>query len=153
MSELVVSEQLQVAGGEPLSFTQADIRPRGHAIECRINAEDAAENFRPRPDMSTAFSPPGGIGVRVDTHCYSGYVVPPHYDSLLAKLVATAPDRDPAVRRMRRARGESVVAGVPATIPFLFQVLNTPDYIRNQIHTRWIEETLFVQKRPELSLH
>lgn len=149
----IVSEQLRVAGGEALSFIQADIRPRGHAIECRINAEDATQNFRPCPGMLTAFSPPGGMGVRVDTHCYSGYVVPPHYDSLLAKLVVTAPDRDQAVRRMRRALGEFVVAGVPTTIPFLLQVLDTPDFIRNQIHTRWIEETLIAEKRAEPSLH
>jgi len=142
----IVSEQLRVAGGEALSFVQADVSPRGHAIECRINAEDAAENFRPRPGTLTAFSPPGGMGVRVDTHCYSGYVVPPHYDSLLAKLVVTAPDRGQALRRMRRALGEFVVAGIPTTIPFLLQVLDTPDFVSNRIHTRWIEETLMAGK-------
>ncbi len=142
----IVAEQLRVAGGEALSFVQADIRPRGHAIECRINAEDATENFRPCPGTLTAFAPPGGMGVRVDTHCYSGYVVPPYYDSLLAKLVVTAPDRDRAVRRMRRALGEFVVAGIPTTIPFLLQVLDTPDFVSNRIHTRWIEETLMAGK-------
>jgi acetyl-CoA carboxylase biotin carboxylase subunit len=142
----IVSEQLRVAGGEGLSFVQADVRPRGHAIECRINAEDAAENFRPCPGTLTAFSPPGGMGVRVDTHCYSGYAVPPHYDSLLAKLVVTAPDRDQAVRRMRRALGEFVVAGIPTTIPFLLQVLEAPDFVSNRIHTRWIEETFMAGK-------
>ena len=93
------------------------------------------------------------MGVRVDTHCYSGYVVPPHYDSMLAKLVVTAPDRDQALRRMRRALDEFVIAGVPTTIPFLLQVLDTPDFIRNHIHTRWIEETLLADRCAERSLH
>ena len=149
----IVSEQLQVAGGEALSLRQADIRPRGHAIECRINAEDAAEHFRPCPGRLTVFSPPGGMGVRVDTHCYSGYLVPPHYDSLLAKLVVTAPGRDQAVRRMRRALGEFVVAGVPTTIAFLLQLLERPEFISNRIHTRWIEETLMEDRCAEPSLH
>ena len=143
----IVSEQLRAAGGETLSFVQTDVHPRGHSIECRINAENAAENFRPCPGRLTAFSPPGGMGVRVDSHCYSGYVVPPHYDSLLAKLVVTAPDRHQALRRMRRALGEFVVTGIPTTIPFLLQVLEAPDFIHNRIHTRWIEESLIAATR------
>lgn len=149
----IVSEQLRIAASEGLSVTQADILPRGHAIECRVNAEDAAANFRPCPGTLKAFSPPGGIGVRVDTHCYPGYVVPPHYDSMLAKLIVTAPDRDQAVRRMRRALSEFVVVGVPTTIPFLLEVLDTPDFARNRIHTRWIEETLMADKCREPSLN
>jgi acetyl-CoA carboxylase biotin carboxylase subunit len=148
----IVSEQLRVAAGEGLSVEQDDVQSRGHAIECRINAEDPAHNFRPCAGSLTAFCPPGGIGIRVDTHCYPGYVVPPHYDSLLAKLVVVAPDRDRAVRRMHRALNEFVVAGVPTTIPFLLRALDAPDFIRNQIHTRWVEETFTAEKSVEPSL-
>jgi acetyl-CoA carboxylase biotin carboxylase subunit len=93
------------------------------------------------------------MGVRVDTHCYSGYVIPPHYDSLLAKLVVTAPDRGQAVRRMRRALGEFVVAGVPTTIAFLLELLDRPEFGSNQVHTRWIEETLIAGMPAQPSLH
>lgn len=92
------------------------------------------------------------MGIRVDTHCFSGYVVPPHYDSLLAKLVVIAPDRERAVRRMHRALNEFVVAGVPTTIPFLLRALDAPDFLRNRIHTRWVEETFMAEKSAEPSL-
>jgi acetyl-CoA carboxylase biotin carboxylase subunit len=139
--DLVVT-QLRIAGGEPLGLRQHDVRLRGHAIECRINAEDPALDFRPGPGLVTRWRPPAGDGIRVDTHVEAGTVVTPFYDSLLAKVVVVAPDRSAAVSRMRSALAEFDVDGVPTTIPFHRRVLAHPDFVAGRVHTRWVEEQL-----------
>ena len=114
----IIQEQIRVAAGEKLSI-KAEMEPRGHAIECRINAENPEDNFRPSPGTITTYHVPGGPGVRVDTHLYQGYKVPPYYDSMLAKIIVHAPTRDEAIKRMVRALDELVVEGVHTTTAFL----------------------------------
>ncbi len=113
----------------------------GHAIECRINAEDVGSNFAPRPGRIQTWVTPTGEGVRVDTHCFPGYLVPPYYDSLLAKIIVHAHDRAEAVSRMRDALDRLQVSGVPTTAPFHQQVLDHPDFANGAVTTRWVEET------------
>jgi acetyl-CoA carboxylase biotin carboxylase subunit len=137
----LVAEQIRIAGGEPLSFAQADVRLDGHAIECRVNAEDPRRNFAPGPGTVTAWKPPEGTGVRVDTHCHAGYRVPPFYDSLLAKVIVHAATRPAAVERMLAALGAFEVAGVPTTISLHRAVLAHPDFRSGRVTTRWVEET------------
>jgi acetyl-CoA carboxylase biotin carboxylase subunit len=137
----LVREQIRLAAGERLSpsFTGRGIyRPRGHAIECRVNAEDPL-TFAPSPGRITALNLPGGFGVRVDTHIYEGYVVPPNYDSLLAKLIVHAEDRDAAIRRMRRALGEFVVEGVKTNLQFHRKLMEHPDFVAARLDTRFLE--------------
>ncbi|HEU0014016.1 MAG TPA: carbamoyl phosphate synthase, partial [Longimicrobium sp.] len=135
----LVKEQIRAAGGLPLSIPERPITLRGHAIECRINAEDPARNFAPSPGTVTVFHAPGGPGVRVDTHVYGGYRVPQFYDSLLAKVIVHATTRDEAIARMRRALQETVIEGVHTTIPFLQQVMDNPDFIAGQVDTKFLE--------------
>jgi acetyl-CoA carboxylase biotin carboxylase subunit len=137
----LVVEQIRVAAGEPISFTQEQVSLTGHAIECRINAEDAGSNFAPRPGRIQTWVAPAGEGVRIDTHCFPGYLVPPYYDSLLAKIIVHAHDRAAAVRRMRDALARLQVSGVPTTAPFHQQVLDHPDFVGGAVTTRWVEET------------
>ena len=137
----LVVEQIRVAAGEPISFTQGEVTLTGHAIECRINAEDARLNFAPRPGRLQTWVAPEGEGVRVDTHCFPGYLVPPYYDSLLAKIIVHARDRAEAVVRMRDALERLQVSGVPTTAPFHQQVLRHPDFGNGAVTTRWVEET------------
>jgi acetyl-CoA carboxylase biotin carboxylase subunit len=136
----LVAEQIRIAAGNPISFCQDEIRVEGHAIECRINAEDAERGFAPSPGRLVAWEPPQGEHVRVDTHCYPGYVVPPYYDSLLAKLIVRGPDRGAAVVRMREALDRFVVDGVQTTIPFHKRVLAHDDFHGGRVTTRWVEE-------------
>ncbi len=136
----LVAEQIRVAAGEPLSFGQDEIAIEGHAIECRINAEDAERDFAPSPGRLEAWEAPQGEHVRVDTHCYSGYLVPPFYDSLLAKLVVRGPDRGGAVARMQEALGRFVARGVRTTIAFHQRVLAHEDFRAGRVTTRWVEE-------------
>ena len=126
----LVREQIRIASGEPLGYGQDDIVHRGAAIECRINAENPARGFTPTPGLLTRFEPPGGPWVRVDTHARAGYVVPAHYDSLLAKVIVWAPDRDAAIARMRRALGELRADGpaVTTTAAFLSELLDNPRF-------------------------
>ena len=138
----LVQEQIRVAGGDPLSVAQRDVAFKGHAIECRINAEAPFENFRPSPCVVTEWRPPEGNEIRLDTHCYSGYKVPPFYDSLLAKLVTKGGDRNEAVARMQKALDHFTVEGVDTTIPFLRKLLRDPDYVEGQVNTRWLESRL-----------
>src|SRR5690606_11159676 len=112
----LVKMQILIAAGEPIPFRQKEIRINGHAIECRINAEDPDRNFAPNPGTLARFDVPGGPGVRVDTHCVQGYRVPPNYDSMIAKLIVHADDRDAAIARMGRALGEFRVEGIKTTI-------------------------------------
>lgn len=136
----IIKEQLRIAAGEPMKHTSQDqIELRGHAIEFRINAEDPAHDFRPNPGEVKLFNPPGGFGVRVDTHLYSGYHVPPHYDSLLAKLIVWGETREEALARGRRALGEFIIVGIPTTIPFHEAVLQIPAFIAGDVYTDFID--------------
>ncbi len=135
----LVKEQIRVAAGEPLSFPTTLNGLRGHAIECRVNAEDPYRNFQPSPGLITAYHPPGGPGVRVDTHVYAGYRVPPHYDSLLAKVIVHGRDRHEALRRMGQALDSFILEGVTTTIPFLARVIRHPDFVAGHVDTRFLE--------------
>jgi acetyl-CoA carboxylase, biotin carboxylase subunit len=135
----LVKEQIRVAAGEPISFQGDGRRLRGHAIECRINAEDPYRNFQPSPGLITAYHPPGGPGVRVDTHIYAGYTVPPYYDSLLAKVIVHGNDRVEALTRMGQALDSFILEGVTTTIPFLARVIRHPDFVAGDIDTRFLE--------------
>lgn len=135
----LVAEQILIASGEPLSARTKHASIAGHAIECRINAEDPSRGFAPRPGTLERYQPPGGLGVRIDSHCYQGYQFPPHYDSLLAKVIIQASDRNHALQRMRRALQEFDIQGVPTTIPLHLAVLNDRDFIRGDITTTFLE--------------
>ncbi len=134
----LVKEQIRVAAGETLSFSQKDIAIKGHSIECRINAEDP-EKFTPSPGTITAFNPPGGMGVRVETAAYTQYVIPPYYDSMIAKLIVHAPSRDEAIMRMMRALDEFIIEGVKTTIPMHKRILADPDFHKGDISTKFME--------------
>jgi acetyl-CoA carboxylase, biotin carboxylase subunit len=136
----LVELMIRVAAGDALPITQDDIKPRGHAIECRINAEDPARNWAPASGRLTRFIPPGGPRVRVDTHGYTGYVVPPYYDSLLAKVIVRGSDREEALRIMLRALHEFACEGVPTTIPFHQQLLAHPLFRRGDYHLDFLEK-------------
>jgi acetyl-CoA carboxylase biotin carboxylase subunit len=135
--DLVVA-QIEVAAGRPLAWQQSDLALTGHAIECRINAEDPADGFRPAPGTITEWLPPSGDGIRVDTHVTAGYVVPPFYDSLLAKVIVTAPDRATAITRMIGALSAFRVGGVPTTIPMHIAILGSAAFRENRYDTRSI---------------
>ena len=135
----LVKEQIRVAAGEPLSFQGDGRYLRGHAIECRINAEDPYRNFQPSPGLITAYHPPGGPGVRVDTHVYAGYTVPPYYDSLLAKVIVHGNTRAEALSRMGQALDSFILEGVTTTIPFLARVIRHPDFVAGNVDTRFLE--------------
>jgi acetyl-CoA carboxylase, biotin carboxylase subunit len=134
----LVKEQIRVAAGMPLSFTQKDIRIKGHSIECRINAEDP-EKFTPSPGTITAFNPPGGLGVRVETAAYTQYVIPPYYDSMIAKLIVHAETRTGAIMRMKRALNEFIIEGVKTTIPMHIKILDDPQFQKGDISTKFME--------------
>jgi len=134
----MVKEQIKVAAGLPLSFAGRELKPRGHAIEFRINAEDPV-TFAPSPGRLTAFHPPGGIGVRVDTAAYQGYLIPSHYDSLIAKLIVHGADRAEAIARARRALDLFVIEGIKTSIPVHRRILDDPDFQRGHLSTRFME--------------
>ena len=134
----MVKEQIAVAAGEPLSFLDWKLSPRGHAIEFRINAEDPV-TFKPSPGRITAFHPPGGHGVRVDTAAYQGYLIPPYYDSLIAKLIVSGRDREEAMARGRRALDLFVIEGVKTNIPTHRRILEDPDFVGGRVSTRFME--------------
>ena len=138
----LVCEQIRVAAGEKLRFGQRDIHLNGVAIECRINAENPNDGFKPSPGTITAYFPPGGPGVRVDSHVYSGYTIPPYYDSMIGKLIVHRKTRDEAVAGMRRALSEFVVEGVPTTIPLHLAIFDHTQYIKGQVDTTFIESYL-----------
>ena len=135
----LIKEQIAVAAGERLSFNQEDIIFSGHAIECRINSEDAGKNFMPTAGKITTFHTPGGLGVRVDTHAYAGYDIPPNYDSLIAKLVVWGKDRGEAMLRMRRALDEFIIEGVPTPIEFYKSIFEDPLFIFGNYDTSYID--------------
>lgn len=134
----VVREQLRIAAGMPLSVAQSDVALEGHAIECRINAENAA-SFQPSPGEITTYLAPGGLGVRVDSALYQGYIVPPHYDSLVAKLILHGTSRNECIMRMRRALEEFVITGIDTTIPLHQQLAVEPDFIDGNYDVHWLE--------------
>lgn len=135
----IVKEQIKLSAGLPLEYRQSQIKPSGHAIECRINAEDP-ERFIPSPGKITFLSLPGGPGVRVDTAIYDNYLIPPHYDSLIAKLIVHGKDRSEAISMMRRALDEFIIEGIKTTIPFHKKVLNNPDFISGNFNTNFLEK-------------
>jgi len=138
----LIREQIRIAQGEKLGFNQSEVHIRGHAIECRINAEDPNQNFRPHPGRISAYLPPGGPGVRVDSHVYTDYEIPAYYDSLIGKLIVWAGDRERAIQRMRRALRECAVIGIPTTIDFHQRILKTPAFLAGDVYTNFIEEHL-----------
>ena len=134
----LIREQISVAAKTPISGK--DYFPKMHSIECRINAEDPYNNFRPSPGKITNLNLPGGHGVRLDTHVYSGYTISPYYDSMIAKLITTAQTREEAINKMKRALGEFVIEGIKTTIPFHIQLMNHPDYIAGNYTTKFMED-------------
>ncbi|MGE6229266.1 acetyl-CoA carboxylase biotin carboxylase subunit [Paenibacillus sp. GbtcB18] len=136
----LIKEMIRVAEGNPLPFTQEDIQINGWSIECRINAEDPERNFMPSPGRINFYLPPGGIGVRVDSAAYPGYVIPPHYDSMIAKLIVWGATREEAVNRMKRALAEFEVDGVHTTIPFHLKLLNHRKFLSGDFDIKFLEE-------------
>jgi acetyl-CoA carboxylase, biotin carboxylase subunit len=137
----LVREQIRVASGLPLSFTQAQVGVKGHAIELRLNAENAA-TFRPSPGKVTTFHPAGGYGVRVDSHVYQGYTIPPHYDSLMGKLIVHGDTRDECLARLRRAMNEFVITGVDTTLPLYRVLAENADIKKGDYDIHWLEKFL-----------
>src|SRR6188508_2277620 len=138
----LVKQQIMIAMGEPLRLTQSDIHIKGHAIECRINAEDPFDDFRPSPGRIEMYYAPGGRGVRVDSHAYAGYTIPPHYDSMIGKLITYGKDRREAMDKMSRALGEFMLTGVKSTISFQQAILQDPNFRRGVYSTNFIEQLL-----------
>ena len=136
----LIREQILVAAGVPISGK--NYYPQLHSIECRINAEDPHNNFRPAPGKVTTFHAPGGHGVRMDTHVYAGYMIPPNYDSMIAKLIVTAQTREEAINKMKRALDEFVIEGIKTTIPFHRQLMEHPDYVAGNYTTKFMEDFL-----------
>ncbi|MGJ3244772.1 MAG: acetyl-CoA carboxylase biotin carboxylase subunit [Elainellaceae cyanobacterium] len=138
----LIAEQIRVAQGETLNRRQEQIKLNGHAIECRINAEDPDQNFRPHPGRISGYLPPGGPGVRIDSHVYTDYEIPPYYDSLIGKLIVWGPDRASAINRMKRALREFAITGLPTTISFHQKILETPEFERGDIFTNFVEHVM-----------
>ncbi|HLR32569.1 MAG TPA: acetyl-CoA carboxylase biotin carboxylase subunit [Fodinibius sp.] len=137
----LVAEQIKVAAG--LELERKKLKMRGHAIECRINAEDPAHNFRPSAGVIEVFHLPGGHSVRVDTHAYAGYNIPPHYDSMIGKLIVSAPTREDAIKRMRRSLKEFIIEGVKTTIPYHIQLMDDEQFQKGEFNTHYLEEFNF----------
>ena len=135
----LVKEQIRTVAGEKLSFCLNGGSLRGHAIECRVNAEDPQRDFQPCPGTVTAYHPPGGPGVRVDTHIYQGCTIPPYYDSLIAKVIVHGLNREEALARMNQALDSFIVEGVTTTIPFLRAVIGHPDFVAGAVDTKFLE--------------
>ncbi|MBV6479428.1 MAG: Biotin carboxylase [Ignavibacteria bacterium] len=134
----LIKEQINIAAGMKLN-KKRKIKMSGHAIECRINAEDPANNFRPSPGVITAFNQPGGLGVRVDTHCYTGYAIPPYYDSMIGKLITFGADRTESIKKMSRALDEFIIEGIKTTIPFHQMLMQNDDFINNNFDTGFLD--------------
>ena len=134
----MICEQIKVAAGVPI--IGINYYPTQHSIECRINAEDPMNDFRPSPGTITIFHAPGGHGVRLDTHVYAGYTIPPNYDSMIAKLIVTAQTREEAIAKMKRALDEFVIEGIKTTIPFHRQLMEDPDYLAGNYTTAFMDD-------------
>ena len=142
----LVAEQIQIAQGEKLQLTQDQVVFRGHAIECRINAEDPEHDFRPAPGRISGYLPPGGPGVRMDSHVYTDYQIPPYYDSLIGKLIVWGPDRPTAIKRMKRALRECALTGLPTTIGFHQKILETPEFLQGEVYTNFVEQVMLSRR-------
>jgi acetyl-CoA carboxylase biotin carboxylase subunit len=138
----LIAEQIRIAQGEKLLLNQSQVILRGHSIECRINAEDPEHNFRPHPGRISGYLPPGGNGVRIDSHVYTDYEIPPYYDSLIGKLIVWGPDRPTAILKMKRALREFAITGVPTTIGFHQKILENPEFLRGEIYTNFVEKMM-----------
>jgi acetyl-CoA carboxylase biotin carboxylase subunit len=136
----LIAEQIRIAQGERLGYSQKQVQLNGHTIECRINAEDPDHNFRPSPGRISGYLPPGGPGVRMDSHVYTDYEIPPYYDSLIGKLIVWAPDRPSAIQRMRRALRECAITGLPTTISFHQKIMESPQFIQGEVYTNFVEQ-------------
>ncbi|MGF9825453.1 ATP-grasp domain-containing protein, partial [Brevibacillus agri] len=145
----LIKEQISVAAGNPLSFSQEDVKINGWAIECRINAENPAKNFMPSPGKVRNYLPPGGYGVRVDSAVYPGYEISPFYDSMVAKLIVWGTSREEALARMKRALREFVIEGVHTTIPFHEKLLEHPDFVSGHFATNFLEKNPLELKETE----
>jgi len=143
----IVREQIRIAQGLPLSFSQEDVSITGHAIECRINAENSRNNFLPNPGLIEEWTMPQGTGIRVDTYAHNGAHVPPYYDSLIAKIIVHAPDRRQAVDLMARALAKATVRGVDTTIDLQLDIMRNETFRTQPITTKWLEES-FLPARP-----
>ena len=141
----LIKEQIRIAAGLPLSFKQKDIPQRGHAIECRINAEDPARNFAPSPGLIEDFRAPGGLGVRLDTHAYAGYRIPPNYDSMIGKLIVHRPTRAEAIATMKRALSEFSIGPVKTTIPLHLQIMDNDHFRTGDVDTGFVERSLLAK--------
>ncbi|MEC4985215.1 MAG: acetyl-CoA carboxylase biotin carboxylase subunit [Oscillatoria sp. PMC 1068.18] len=138
----LITQQIRIAHGETLPLTQEQVQLKGHAIECRINAEDPDRNFRPQPGRISAYLPPGGPGVRIDSHVYTDYEIPPYYDSLIGKLIVWGPNREAAIARMKRALREFAITGIPTTIGFHQKILETPAFLAGEVYTDFVAQHL-----------
>lgn len=136
----LVKEQIRIASGEKLSYTQEEVRLDGHAIECRINAENPEKGFRPSPGTITDMYLPGGKGIRIDSAVYSGYCIPPYYDSMIAKLIVWAENRQEAIRKIQSALGETVIEGIDTNIDYQYEILNHPDYLSGNVDVGFIQK-------------
>ena len=136
----LIKEQIRIASGQRLAFTQKDIHMEGHAIECRINAENPEKGFRPSPGTITDLYLPGGKGIRIDTAIYTGYTIPPYYDSMIAKLIVWAKNRKEAIRKMQSALGEVIIEGVDTNINYQYEILSDPDFLSGNIDINYIED-------------
>ena len=145
----LIREQIRIAAGEKLTLRQRDVKINGHTIECRINAEDPDRNFAPCPGTLKQYIVPGGIGVRIDSHCYAGYKIPPYYDSMIAKLIVHGSDRREALERCSRALSEFVIDGVKTTIPFSLKILQKQDFKNGNFDTGFIERMMQTQNKKE----
>ena len=145
-SSALIRHQIEVAAGLPLPFTQADIKPQGHAIEVRINAEDWQNGFSPSPGKITMYVAPSGKGVRVDSHCYAGYMIPPNYDSMIGKVLAYGDDREQALRRMRIALSEMAVEGILTNLPLHRELLADARFVAGGTSIHYLEQKLAKRK-------
>ncbi|MEG4627359.1 acetyl-CoA carboxylase biotin carboxylase subunit [Microcoleus sp. w1-18aA5] len=138
----LIAEQIRIAQGEKLQIKQNQVVLNGHAIECRINAEDPDRNFRPHPGIISGYLPPGGPGVRMDSHVYTDYEIPAYYDSLIGKVIVWGRDRPTAIRRMKRALRECAITGVPTTLGFHQKILDSPEFLSGEVYTNFVEQFL-----------
>ena len=141
----LIALMIKVAAGEPLPFKQEDIKPKGHAIEVRINAEDWQNNFSPCPGRLSMYVAPSGKGVRVDSHCYAGYQIPPHYDSMIAKLIVHGTDRADALKLLENALNEYIIDGIKTTIGFHQRLIRDPRFVNNEVTTKWVDDVFMKQ--------
>jgi acetyl-CoA carboxylase biotin carboxylase subunit len=138
----LIKAQIRIAAGEPLGYGQKEIKRIGHAIECRINAEDPSRNFAPCPGLIDELRLPGGPGVRLDSHVYAGYRIPPNYDSMIAKLIVHRPTREQAIAAMKRALGEFYISPIRTTIPLHLQIMDSSHFLSGDVDTGFVERTL-----------